>query len=68
MYEELGSALRGTHHVLAPDLPNHGDSDPLPDDLWGREHLGATIPPLLDEFGLTRGARRRVARRVGCGC
>jgi pimeloyl-ACP methyl ester carboxylesterase len=54
MYEELGSALRATHHVLAPDLPNHGDSDPLPDDLWGREHLAATIPPLLDEFGLQR--------------
>jgi pimeloyl-ACP methyl ester carboxylesterase len=54
MYEELGSALRHTHHVLAPDLPNHGDSDPLPDDLWGREHLAATIPPLLDEFGLQR--------------
>ncbi len=54
MYEELGSALRATHHVLAPDLPNHGDSDPLRDDLWGREHLAATIPPLLDEFGLQR--------------
>ena len=54
MYEELGSSLRHTHHVLAPDLPNHGDSDPLPDDLWGREHLAATIPPLLDEFGLQR--------------
>jgi pimeloyl-ACP methyl ester carboxylesterase len=54
MYEELGSALRATHHVLAPDLPNHGDSDPLVDDLWGREHLAATIPPLLDEFGLQR--------------
>jgi pimeloyl-ACP methyl ester carboxylesterase len=54
MYEELGSALRATHHVLAPDLPNHGDSDPLLEDLWGREHLAATIPPLLDEFGLER--------------
>jgi pimeloyl-ACP methyl ester carboxylesterase len=42
MYEELGSALRATHHVLAPDLPNHGDSDPLPDDLWGREHRCST--------------------------
>jgi pimeloyl-ACP methyl ester carboxylesterase len=54
MYEELGSALRADHHVLAPDLPNHGDSDPLLDNLWGREHLAATIPPLLDEFGLQR--------------
>jgi pimeloyl-ACP methyl ester carboxylesterase len=54
MYEELGSALRATHHLLAPDLPNHGDSDPLLDGGWGREHLAATIPPLLDEFGLPR--------------
>src|SRR4051794_17021501 len=53
MYEELGSALRGTHHVLAPDLPNHGDSDHLPEDVWGREVLAHTIPPLLEEFGLS---------------
>ncbi len=54
MYEELGSALRHTHHVLAPDLPDHGDSDPLPGDAWGREDLAAAIPPVLDEFGIAR--------------
>ena len=27
MYEELGSVLAPRYHVLAPDLPNHGDSD-----------------------------------------
>jgi pimeloyl-ACP methyl ester carboxylesterase len=54
MYEELGSALRHRYHVLAPDLPNHGDSDPLPDDLWGREPLAETIPPLLETFGFER--------------
>jgi pimeloyl-ACP methyl ester carboxylesterase len=54
MYEELGSALHHTHHVLAPDLPDHGDSDPLPGDVWGREHLAAAIPPVLDEFGIER--------------
>src|SRR5438552_1437896 len=51
MYEELGSALRHDYHVLAPDLPSHGDSDPLPDVEWGRHALAATIPPLLAEFG-----------------
>lgn len=54
MYEELGSALRGRHHVLAPDMPNHGDSDHLPDEAWGREALAETIPPFLAEFGVER--------------
>ena len=31
MYEELGAALGDRYHVLAPDLPNHGDSDALVD-------------------------------------
>src|SRR2546423_1980552 len=30
MYEELGKAICDTHHILAPDLPGHGDSDSLP--------------------------------------
>ena len=29
MWEELGSSLRDRYHVLAPDLPWHGDSDPV---------------------------------------
>jgi len=29
MYEELGAALADRAHVLAPDLPAHGDSDPI---------------------------------------
>jgi pimeloyl-ACP methyl ester carboxylesterase len=52
MWEELGSALAPRYHVLAPDLPWHGDSDPIDD--MGRHALAATVPPLLDEFGFGR--------------
>lgn len=53
MYEELGKALRDTHHVLAPDLPGHGDSDGLPGmPMLGRHDIAATLPPLIAEFGL----------------
>jgi pimeloyl-ACP methyl ester carboxylesterase len=52
MYEELGKALRDTHHVLAPDLPGHGDSDSLPGTpILGRHEIAETLPPLMDEFG-----------------
>jgi pimeloyl-ACP methyl ester carboxylesterase len=54
MYEELGAALRSRAHVVAPDLPNHGDSDPILDGSWGREVLAASVPPLLDQFGFER--------------
>jgi pimeloyl-ACP methyl ester carboxylesterase len=52
MFEELGSKLRDRYHVIAPDLPGHGESGPLPNpDEFTREALTATLPPLLDEFG-----------------
>ena len=54
MWEELGAALSPTHHVFAPDLPGHGDTDPV--DEMDRRALAATIPPLLDEFGIDRAA------------
>ncbi len=63
MYEALGAALAGRAHVLAPDLPAHGDSDPVPRDEpidLGRvvypmhELFADTLPGLLDEFGLER--------------
>jgi pimeloyl-ACP methyl ester carboxylesterase len=54
MWEELGAALGPTHHVLAPDLPGHGDTDPV--DEMDRRSLADTIPPLLDEFGIERAA------------
>jgi pimeloyl-ACP methyl ester carboxylesterase len=50
MWEELGAALGPTHHVFAPDLPGHGDTDPV--DEMDRRSLADTIPPLLDEFGI----------------
>ncbi|MGZ4804613.1 MAG: alpha/beta fold hydrolase [Acidimicrobiia bacterium] len=50
MWEELGTSLRDRYHVLAPDLPFHGDSDPTGD--MSRQAIAATIPPLLAEFAL----------------
>jgi pimeloyl-ACP methyl ester carboxylesterase len=52
MYEELGARLAGEYHVLAPDLPDHGDSDPAASG--DRHGLAATLPPLADHFGLQR--------------
>lgn len=54
MWEELGEALRPRAHVLTPDLPAHGDSDPLGSPDMSRHALAATIPPLLEEFGIER--------------
>jgi len=52
MYEEMGKALGASHHLLAPDLPGHGDSDPIAD--MERDSIAATLPPLLECFGLER--------------
>ena len=59
MYEELGHAIGGSsaarrYHVLAPDLPGHGDSDPIGETALHRQALAATLPPLLAEFGFDR--------------
>ena len=55
MYEELGAAIGGRYHLVAPDLPGHGDSDPLPPaETFGREAFAAAIAPVLDAFGLDR--------------
>jgi len=52
MFEELGASLRDRYHVIAPDLPGHGESNPLPNPSeFTREALTATLPGLLDEFG-----------------
>ena len=50
MYEELGAALAPKYHVLAPDLPSHGDSDPI--DEIGRHALADTLPALFEHFGI----------------
>lgn len=52
MYEELGSALADRYHVIAPDLPGHGDSDPVDDDGVDRRKLAATVAPLCATFGI----------------
>ena len=57
MYEELGAALGDRYHVLAPDLPGHGDSDPLPPDTpFGREAFADAVAPIIDAFGFDRAA------------
>lgn len=52
MFEDLGSGLADRYHVLAPDLPNHGDSDSI--EGFGPGAIAATKPAFLDEFGLER--------------
>ena len=52
MFEELGGALHGRYHVLAPDLPDHGDSEPAED--FGRVAIAATLPALCAHFGLDK--------------
>lgn len=54
MYEELGDALRRRSHVLAPDLPSHGDSDAI--EGFGPVAIADTIPAFLAEFGVARAA------------
>jgi pimeloyl-ACP methyl ester carboxylesterase len=57
MYEELGAALAGRAHVLAPDLPGHGDSARLAVDLGAismPKAIAAGLDPLLDTFGMDR--------------
>ena len=52
MFEELGGALHDRYHLLAPDLPDHGDSEPAED--FGRVAIAATLPPLCTHFGLRK--------------
>src|SRR5687767_13286942 len=54
MYEAPGESLAGRFQVLAPDLPDHGDSDPLSGEWADRRQLGASLPPLLGAFGIDR--------------
>ncbi|MBV9485222.1 MAG: alpha/beta fold hydrolase, partial [Frankiaceae bacterium] len=46
MFEEIGRELRSTHHVIAPDLPGHGESEALSHDPrdFSRQTLAATLP------------------------
>jgi pimeloyl-ACP methyl ester carboxylesterase len=50
MFEDLGATLAGRYHVLAIDLPHHGDSDPLEEH--GPRPYSETLPPVVEAFGL----------------
>jgi pimeloyl-ACP methyl ester carboxylesterase len=52
MFEDLGAALRERYHVIAIDLPDHGDSDP--GGGFGRTDIASTLPAFCDHFGLDR--------------
>ena len=54
MYEALGAALAERAHVLAPDLPAHGDSDPLP-----RQEMGEGIAGIYPCTSCSRPPCRR---------
>lgn len=56
MWEELGAALASRYYLLAPDLPAHGDSDPIFDAPFDRHVLASSVAPLAAEFGITRAA------------
>jgi pimeloyl-ACP methyl ester carboxylesterase len=53
MFEDIGAMLRTTRHVIAVDLPGHGESGSLDSaDGVSRQELAATVPGLLAEFGV----------------
>lgn len=58
MWEELGAALSDRFHVVAPDLPGHGDSDALPiregENFLDRGALARATRPFVAEFGIER--------------
>ncbi|MEZ5169394.1 MAG: alpha/beta hydrolase [Acidimicrobiia bacterium] len=56
MWEELGAALARRCHLLAPDLPGHGDSDALPAGEFDRRRLAGAVISFLEEFGVRRAA------------
>jgi pimeloyl-ACP methyl ester carboxylesterase len=53
MFEEMGNALGHRYHLLAPDLPSHGDSDPMLEG-FGPSAIADSMPSLLDTFGMQR--------------
>lgn len=54
MFERVGEALGTRYHVVAPDLPGHGDSDVLPDLAWGRHVFAEVLVPFADRMDLDR--------------
>jgi pimeloyl-ACP methyl ester carboxylesterase len=58
MFEDLGAALGDRFHVLAPDLPGHGDSDPIASepgsDVPLPFRIAESLVPWLASHGLDR--------------
>jgi pimeloyl-ACP methyl ester carboxylesterase len=53
MFEDIGAHLRDQRHVIAIDLPGHGESASLVgEEGVSRQELAATVPGVLDEFGV----------------
>ena len=55
-FEYLAGALASCHYVVAPDLPDHGDSDPFDDGRWTRQDISAAVSELLDELRVEQAA------------
>jgi pimeloyl-ACP methyl ester carboxylesterase len=56
MFENLGAALRDRYWVVAPDLPGHGDSDPVEGEITAHAAFARSLEPVLAEFGIGRAA------------
>src|SRR3569623_260854 len=52
MFEDIGATLRDRLHVIAIDLPGHGESGSLAEEGETRQAFADTIPALLAEFGI----------------
>lgn len=55
-FDRIAPQLADRHFVVAPDLPDHGDSDPFPDSRWTRQDVAASISDLLRHLGVHRAA------------
>jgi pimeloyl-ACP methyl ester carboxylesterase len=52
MFEDIGFTLRDRLHVIAIDLPGHGESGSLTDEGVSRHAFAETLPGLIAEFGV----------------
>ena len=55
-FEFLAGELAKRHYVVAPDLPDHGDSDPFEDGRWTRQDLAVAVGDLLAELRVEQAA------------
>jgi haloalkane dehalogenase len=55
-YEQLMAAWAQTHHVIAPDTPGFGSSDPLPNPNANVDDFAQALLQLMDRLGLKKTA------------